>query len=117
MLQALLPVLGHQPAIFDQCIHITGQRQRDHIGINAVNHRPRLLARAAVRLLDRDNLASLGPPVFDEGGVVVHVQLAGRVVGHIEQRDRRRLGMAGQRRAGQSQGDCCVNGKVDKVAT
>ena len=45
-----------------------------------------LLARAAVRLLDRDVLAGLRLPVLGEGGVEVLVELARRVVGDVEQR-------------------------------
>jgi hypothetical protein len=40
-----------------------GERQRHHVGLEAVDHRARLLARAAVRLLDRDGLAGLLLPV------------------------------------------------------
>ena len=46
----------------------------------------RLLARAAVRLVDRDVLAGLLLPVGDEGRVDVLVELARDVVGDVEQR-------------------------------
>ena len=42
--QALLPVSRHQVAMLVQCINIAGQCQRGHIGLDAVNDRPALLA-------------------------------------------------------------------------
>ena len=42
-------------------VDVGGERQRDDVGVEAVDHRARLLARAAVRLLDRDLLAGLAP--------------------------------------------------------
>ena len=54
-----MPVSLQQTAVRDQCIDITGQRQSDDISVNAVDYRPRLLARAAMRLLDAHLLAGL----------------------------------------------------------
>ena len=54
-------------------------------------------ARAAVRGLDVERRVALGLPVRVEGGVELAVELAGRVVGDVEQR-RLRRGAAGERR-------------------
>jgi len=89
--QAFLPVFGDQAAVADQGLYVTGQRQRDHIGVNAVNDRTGLLARAAVRLLDAHVLAGLGLPVFGKRDVVVHIKLACLLVRYIEQRHGRML--------------------------
>ena len=116
--QALLPVGRHQTAVLDQGIHVRSQTQGHHVGIQAVDHRAGLLARAAMRLLDRHILTGLGLPVLGEGLVVLHIQLARRVVGDIQQRHLL-LGQCGESRqsaegqAGQKAGK---QGKLDKVA-
>ncbi len=46
-------------AAFGDRIDVVGQRQRDDVGLQAVDHRARLLAGAAVRLLDGDVVAGL----------------------------------------------------------
>jgi hypothetical protein len=84
--QALLPVVRDQAAFADS-IDVVGQRQRDDVGLQAVDDRTRLLAGAAVRLLDGDVVAGLGLPLAREGLVEVLVQLARRVVGHVQQGD------------------------------
>ena len=56
------------------------------VGAQAIDHRPALLARATVALLDGHVLAGFGLPVLGKRGVEFHVQLAGRVVRHVEQR-------------------------------
>ena len=83
------------------CIHITGQSQRHDIGRQSFDHRAGLFARAAVRLVDPHVLAGLRLPVARELGVVVDVQLAGRIVGDIQDGDAGRLRQrrAEQRRA------------------
>jgi hypothetical protein len=57
--QALLPVGGDQLALVGDGVDVIGQRQGDDIGLQAVDHRAGLLARAAVRLLDLEGLADL----------------------------------------------------------
>jgi hypothetical protein len=105
--QALLPVGLEPAAVLDQCVGVPGQRQRGHVGIETVDDRARLLARAAVRLLDRHVLARLALPVPGKSLVEFDVQLARRVVAHVEQRH----GLLGDcRHGGQGQGD------LDKVA-
>ena len=84
--QARLPVGRQQLALGRERVDVVGERQRDDVGGQAVDHRARLLARAAVRLADRDVLAGLLLPVLREGLVVVVVQLARRVVRDVEQR-------------------------------
>ena len=71
---------GISLALLGQLVDVVGQRQRHHVGLEAVDHRARLLARAAVRLLDGHGVAGLGLPVLGERGVEVLVQLARRVV-------------------------------------
>jgi hypothetical protein len=83
--QALLPVLGQQLAELADLVDVAGQGQGHHVGLEAVDHRAGLLARAAVRLLHGHRLVALGLPVLAERGVVLLVQLAGRIVGHVEQ--------------------------------
>ena len=51
MFQAFLPVFRNQPAMGGQRINVAGKRERHHIGINAVDHRAGLFARATMRLL------------------------------------------------------------------
>jgi hypothetical protein len=67
-------------------VDVVGERERHHIGVEPVDHRARLLARAAVRLADRDRLAGLGLPLLRERGVELLIQLAGRVVADVEER-------------------------------
>ncbi|MNK73376.1 hypothetical protein D3C87_928710 [compost metagenome] len=119
--QALLPVGLDEAAVRGQGVDVAAQRQRGHVGIDAVDDRTGLLARAAVRLLDAHVLAGLGLPVLGEGLVVVHVQLAGRVVRHVQQRHgalgtRRTLRKRRQCRQGQGTGHAGTQGKLDKVA-
>ena len=58
--QPLLPVRRQQPGLGDG-VDVVGQRQRDHVGLQPVDDRARLLARAAVRLLDGHVLARSSP--------------------------------------------------------
>ncbi len=99
--QARLPVGRQQLALRRDRVDVVGERERDHVGRQAVDHRARLLARAAVRLADGDVLARLLLPVGRERLVVVVVQLARRVVGHVEQRVRRARRRGCQHRCGQ----------------
>ncbi len=95
MRQAVLPVSGNQLRLVMQRVNVIGQRQRDDIGLQAINHRTRLLAGAAVGLLDADGVAGLGLPLFGEGRVEILVQLARRIVRDIEQRDLRCMNRVG----------------------
>mmetsp|Transcript_38549 Transcript_38549/g.63491 ORF Transcript_38549/g.63491 Transcript_38549/m.63491 type:complete len:347 (-) Transcript_38549:206-1246(-) len=90
--QLFLPV-GTEQAAVGQRVDVIGQGQGDDIGLQAVDDRARLLARAAVRGLDAQRLAGLGLPVLREGLVEILVELAGRVVGDVEQRG---LGQGGK---------------------
>ena len=83
--QALLPVGSQMSAMLHQGINVAGQGQGGHIGIDAVNDGARLLARATVRLLDRDHLPGFVFPVLGKYLVVVRIQLAGGVVGDVQQ--------------------------------
>ena len=80
-----LPVRIDRLALADDGVDVIGERQGHHIGVEAVDHRPRLGAGAAVRHLDRHGVAGLLLPVFREERVIGLVELAGRVVGDIGQ--------------------------------
>ena len=83
--QPLLPVGRKQPGLLGDLVDVVGQRQRHHVGLQAVDDRAGLLARAAVRLPDGDVLARLRLPVLGELLVEVLVELARRIVGDVEQ--------------------------------
>ena len=68
-------------------VHVVGDRQRQHVGLQSVDHGPGLRAGPAVRLFDRDFLASLLLPMLGKFVVELDIQLAGRVVRNVEQRD------------------------------
>ena len=87
---------GEQLRFLGDRVDVVGQRQRHDVGLQPVDHRAGLLARSAVRLLDRDRLPGLRLPIPCERGVVVLVQLARRIVGDVE--DRQRTGRAGVRK-------------------
>ena len=57
---------GQQLAVLGDRVDVGGKRQRDDVGVETVDHRARLLAGAAVRLLDRDLLAGLRLPLLGE---------------------------------------------------
>ena len=89
-------------------IDVVGEPQGDDVGLQAVDHGTRLLARAAVRLLDGHLLAGLRQPALGEGFVDRLVQLAGRVVRDVEQRDldpRLRSGRVGPQAGGAGEQD------------
>lgn len=84
--QAFLPVLGQRLAELGDFVDVAGQGQGHHIGAQAVDHGTALLARTAMGLLDLHVVAGVRLlPETGELGVVVLVQLTGRVVGHVEQ--------------------------------
>ncbi len=76
-----------QIALLGDRIDIVGKRQRHDVRLESVDYRPRLLARAAVRLPDEDVAAALGLCLPGEGGVEFLVQLARRIIRIVEQRD------------------------------
>jgi hypothetical protein len=84
--QAGLPVLRQGLAELGDFVDVAGQGQGHHVGAQAVDHRTALLARATVGLLDLDLVVRVRLlPVLDEFGVVLLIQLAGGVIGHVQQ--------------------------------
>ena len=77
------PVLGDQAGRGD-LVDVALKRQRHDVGLEAVDDGAGLGAGAAVGLLDGDRLAGLLLPVGGEGVVVGFVELAGRIVGDVE---------------------------------
>ena len=74
---------------FDFCddgVDVALQRQGDDVGLEAVDHRPGLLAGAAMRGLHRHVLARLGLPMLRKGGVEILVEFSRGVVGDVEDR-------------------------------
>ncbi len=86
--QTGLPVGRQRPCLLGDLVDVVGQRQGDHVGLQAVDHRAGLLARAAVRLPNGHVLSGLALPVGGELGVEVLVELPRRIVRHVEQRHR-----------------------------
>ena len=84
--QPLLPVRGDQ-ALGGDGVDVIGQRQRDDVGLQAVDHGARLRAGAAMRLLDLDALAGFLLIGRGERLVEIRIELARRIVGHVEQRN------------------------------
>src|SRR5215813_12217171 len=76
--QALLPVRRNQTLGRDR-VDVIGQRERDHICLQAVDNGARLRARAAMRLLDLDALSALLLISRDEGLVEFGVEFARRI--------------------------------------
>ena len=79
------PVFGQLVGLVGDLVDVACQRQGHDIGLQTVNHRAGLLAGAPVRLIDGDRLARPGLPVGCEGGVELLVELARRIIGHVEQ--------------------------------
>jgi hypothetical protein len=71
-------------------VDVGGERERDDLRLEPVDHRPRLAAGAAVRGLDLHRGIALRQPMGGEGLVDLPVKLARRIVAHVEQR---RLGL------------------------
>ena len=84
MREAGLPVGGDLAGLLRDGVDVVGQGEGDDVSFQPVDHRPRLLARAAVRLLDGDGFTGLGPPVPGEFGIEFLVKLACRIVGDVE---------------------------------
>src|SRR5690606_16882885 len=82
--QPRLPVGGNLAGDAADLVDVEGEGEGHHVRLQAVDHRPRLLAGAAVGLLDVDIPSGFFLPVFGEGGVVLPVELPGGVVGDVE---------------------------------
>ena len=83
--QALRQSAGILPRVLGDRIDVAFERQRHHIGVEPVDHRARLLARAAMRGLDGDRLAGLRLPMRGEGRVEFLVEFPRRIIGDVEQ--------------------------------
>ncbi len=105
--QTLLPAGVDQLLVQVEGIDVTRQCQGDDIGLQAIDHRAGLLAGATMGILDAHVFAGLGLPVLGEGGVVLLVELTGRIVGHVEQLDG--LDLTGEQGAGE-----CGHGEAAK---
>jgi hypothetical protein len=99
-----LPVRAEQPAP-GQGVDIGGERQRHDIGLQSFQHGAGLRAGAAMRHVHRDGVARLAAPRGGEGRIDVAIELAGRVVGHVEQRDIGCGGAAGEAKHRQPAGE------------
>ena len=91
--QPLLPI-RRKPAFGRNGVDVIGERQRDDIRLQAVDHRARLRAGPAMRLLDLDALAGLLLISSRERLVEVGIEFARRIIRHVEQRN-----IGGERRA------------------
>ncbi|MNC34628.1 hypothetical protein D3C75_830700 [compost metagenome] len=76
---------GLDLAGFYDGVNIIGQRQGDHIRLQAVHHLAGLGAGAAMGLLHGDGLAGLLLPVICKGFIVGFIELPGRVIRNIGQ--------------------------------
>ncbi|MNR31601.1 hypothetical protein D3C85_1491220 [compost metagenome] len=81
--QAFNPVLINTTALCNG-VHVIGQRQRDHVGFDAVDDRRRLFARATVRLANHHVIAGFLFVVGRKGFVVLIVKLTRRIVRHVQ---------------------------------
>ena len=99
--QAGLPSRRDQPGLLGDGVDVGGDAERHHVGLQPVDHRQRLLARAAVALVDGHVLAGLALPIGGEDGVVGLVELTRRIVADVQQchLPRRRQGAGRQRKA------------------
>ena len=84
--QTRLPVFRQGLAQLGDLVDVTGQRQGNDVGAQAVDHATGLLARTTMGLLDGHGVVRMGLfPVLGELGVVFLIQLTCRVVRHVEQ--------------------------------
>ena len=72
--------------VLDDGVDVAFERQRHDVGVEPVDDGAGLLAGAAMRLLDGHGLAGVGLPLGGESGVEILVELAGRVIGDVEER-------------------------------
>src|SRR5690606_10059185 len=88
-------------------VDVPGEGEGDHVGLDADDHRARLLAGAAVGLANRQFLYRALLPLLGEEAVEHHVRLTGGIVGDVEEGDLagepllRGLAPAASRAAGQ----------------
>ena len=85
--QSFLPAGGDEVAAFVQRVDIRRERECDHVRLQSIDDRASLLARAPVRLLDRHLRAGRVFVMLAERLIEIGVQLARRIVGHVEQPD------------------------------
>jgi len=71
-----------------QCVDVGSEGQGNDVHCQSVDDRSGLLPRAAVRLVDYDLLTCFGFVLFNESLIALLVELAGRIVGNIQQTDR-----------------------------
>jgi len=84
---AFLPVFGHPLAVVVQA-SMSPPNPGHHVGVQAVNDGAGLLAGAAMRLFDGTSCPVLAFQCLAKRGIELDVQFAGRVVRHVQQRDR-----------------------------
>src|SRR3546814_7836041 len=82
--QPARPIGRQQLAALGDFIDVIGEREGHDIGFEPVNDRARLLARAAVRLLDRQWLTALRLPLLGEDRINRFVQFARRIVADVQ---------------------------------
>ena len=102
--QALLPVSRDLARLGGDGVDVGGERERDDISLQTVDHGARLRPRPVVRLLERDRLARVLFPLLCEGRVDRLVEFACRIVGNIEERLVRVRLRAGQRQRQEKSG-------------
>ena len=100
-----LPVPGKELRLLGDGVDVVGEGQGHHVGLQAVDHGPGLLARSAVGLLDAQRLTGLLLPVPGEGGVELLVELPGRIVGDVQKGDVLRRGRRPQDRPRRGRGE------------
>ncbi len=84
--QTGLPVGRQQIGLVVNRVDIVGQPQRYDVGLQSVDHRARLFARAAMGLVDCHHLAGLRLPIGGKCRVVFLVEFASGVIRDIENR-------------------------------
>ncbi|MGF6750391.1 hypothetical protein OKW36_006051 [Paraburkholderia sp. MM5482-R1] len=80
-----MPVPVDEPLVRER-VDVIGERKRHDVGLQSVEHRASLRARAAVRLPEGDGFAGPGLPFLAECLIDVLIQFARRIVGHVQQR-------------------------------
>jgi|GEM_PF-4554795 len=115
----LAPVGGDLLGQLGDGVDVRGDAERHHVGVHPVDDRARLGAGAAMGGAHRHGLPGLGLPVLGERGVDVAVELAGRVVGDVEERGlgrhRGRRREAGGQRKPRQQGAAARLGLVSRA--
>ncbi len=83
--QTLLPVGGEKPAVGGNGIDVVSQRQGHDVGFQTIDHRTRLLAGRAMRLIEIYGLAGLFFPDLAEFLIEFLVELPRRIIRHVEE--------------------------------